>query len=145
MLRANSTKDLMAIKILDIGQCGFDGPRMAALWRDELDATVDSVDSGNEAAQSLKKNTYDIILVNRILAADGSSGLDVIKLLRNTDTSVPVMLVSDLSDAQDTAVALGAVRGFGKAQLGKPTTLELVANVASRKRKDKGTHEPRAK
>ena len=31
---------------------------------------------------------------------------------------------------QDAAVALGAVRGFGKAELGNPATLKLVASVA---------------
>jgi CheY-like chemotaxis protein len=123
----------MAIRILDVGQCGFDGPRMAALWRDKLDATVDRVANGKDAAQRLKKGGYDVVLVNRVLAADGSSGLDVIEDLLSAKTSVPVMLVSDLTDAQDAAVALGAVRGFGKAELGEPATLELVASVADRK------------
>ena len=41
------------------------------------------------------------------------------------------MLVSDRPDAQDAAVALGAVRGFGKADLGVPETLEWVVRVAS--------------
>jgi len=31
----------MPIKILDVGQCGFDGPRMSRLCREKLDATVD--------------------------------------------------------------------------------------------------------
>jgi len=52
--------------------------------------------------------------VNRVLAADGSSGMKVIETLLGTGTKVPVMLVSDFTEAQDTAVSLGAVRGFGK-------------------------------
>jgi CheY-like chemotaxis protein len=121
----------MAIKILDVGQCGFDGPRMAALWQDELGATVDRVDSGGEAAARIARGKYDVVLVNRLLAADGSSGLDVIQELIEAGTSVPVMLVSDLPDAQEAAMARGAVRGFGKADLGAPATLELVKRVAS--------------
>ena len=121
----------MPIKILDVGQCGFDGPRMAKLWRDQLDATVDSAASGKQAAELLKHGGYSIVLVNRLLAADGSSGLDVIENLLRTNPSIPIMLVSDLPDAQDAAVALGAVRGFGKAELGKPATLELVERVAN--------------
>jgi hypothetical protein len=77
------TEEFMAIIILDVGQCGFDGPRMAALWRDKLDATVDRVANGKDAAQSLKKGGYDVVLVNRVLAADGSSGLDVIADLQS--------------------------------------------------------------
>jgi CheY-like chemotaxis protein len=120
----------MAIKILDVGQCGVDGPRMASLWRGKLHATVDRSASGDDAVRRLQQGQYDLVLVNRVLAADGSSGLDVIKSLRETNASVPVMLVSDLPDAQDEAIALGAVRGFGKADLDDQSTLDLVASVA---------------
>ena len=108
---------------------------MAALWHDKLEATVDCVDSSEEAGQSLKRGDYDVVQVNRVLAADGSSGLDVIKELLSSGTTVPAMLVSDLPEAQDAAVALGAIRGFGKAELGEPGTLESVASVAGRKKK----------
>jgi CheY-like chemotaxis protein len=134
MLTLNAhAEDFMAIKILDVGQCGFDGPRMAALWRDKLGATVDRVATGKDAVERLKNGGYDVVLVNRVLAADGSSGLDVIEDLLSAKTSVPVMLVSNLTEAQDAAVALGAVRGFGKADLGEPGTLELVASVSGGK------------
>ena len=85
-----------------------------------------SAATGENAAELLKHGGYSIILVNRLLAADGSSGLDVIENLLRTNPSIPIMLVSDLPMPQDAAVALGAVRGFGKADLGKPATLELV-------------------
>jgi CheY-like chemotaxis protein len=62
----------MAIRILDVGQCGFDGPRMAALWRERLGAIVDNADSGHDALQRLQHQKYDAILVNRVLARDGS-------------------------------------------------------------------------
>jgi DNA-binding response OmpR family regulator len=120
----------MPIKILDVGQCGFDGPRMEDLWRKQLGATVERCDFGPEAVQRVRDNKYDIILVNRILAKDGTSGLEVIRDLISTGTKTPVMLVSDRSDAQDEAVALGAVRGFGKAELGQQATLDLVQRVA---------------
>jgi CheY-like chemotaxis protein len=122
----------MPIKILDVGECGFDGPRMATLWHDELGATVDRVDDGQAAAHKLKQGKYDLVLMNRVLAADGSSGLAVIENLLKAKTKVPIMLVSDLPEAQDAAVALGAIRGFGKSHLGEPATLKLVASVAMR-------------
>ena len=123
----------MSIKILDVGQCGVDGPRMAAVWRDKLGAIVDRSASCDDAVKRLGRGDYDLVLVNRLLAADGSSGLDVIRDLLGTGTSVPVLLVSDRADAQDQAVALGATRGFGKAALDDPATLALVANAANAK------------
>lgn len=118
------------MKILDVGQCGFDGPRMARLWREALEAEVERADTGDEAAELLADQDFDLVLVNRVLAADRSSGLDVIERLRAQNVHVPIMLVSDLPEAQDAAVALGAVRGFGKAHLGERSTLELVSSVA---------------
>ena len=120
----------MALRILDVGQCGFDGPRMATLWHEKLDAKVDRSPGLADAEKKLKLNQYNIILVNRVLAADGSSGIEVIEALLK-ETKTPVMLVSDHLEAQDEAVALGAVRGFGKAHLGEPETLELVRQAAS--------------
>ena len=118
------------MKILDVGQCGFDGPRMARLWREALEAEVERADTGEEAAELLADQDFDLVLVNRVLAADRSSGLEVIERLRTQNAHVPIMLVSDLPEAQDAAVALGAVRGFGKAHLGERSTLDLVSSVA---------------
>jgi CheY-like chemotaxis protein len=123
----------MAMRILDIGQCGFDGPRMESLWREKLGATVDRCDSGGDALKCLGRAKYDVVLVNRILARTGDSGLEVIRNLIASGMKTPVMLVSDRSDAQDQALALGAVRGFGKAELGEQSTLDLVQSVAAGK------------
>ena len=123
------------MKILDVGQCGFDGPRMAHLWHDALGAQVDCADTSDDAVEMLQSDDYDVVLVNRVLAADESSGLEVISRLRELQLTTPVMLVSDLPQAQDAAVRLGAVRGFGKAHLGERSTLELVSQVASAHKK----------
>ena len=118
------------MKILDVGQCGFDGPRMARLWHEALGAEVDCANTGDNAVEMLQRTDYDVVLVNRVLASDKSSGLEVIKRLLVLQREIPVMLVSDLAEAQDAAVALGAVRGFGKAHLGERSTLDLVSRVA---------------
>lgn len=118
------------MKILDVGQCGFDGPRMARLWHEALGAEVDCANTGDDAVEMLQRTDYDIVLVNRVLASDESSGLEVIERLLMLQREIPVMLVSDLAEAQDAAVALGAVRGFGKAHLGERSTLDLVSRVA---------------
>jgi|SRR6267142_165763 len=119
------------MKILDVGQCGFDGPRMARLWHEALGATVECANLSDDAIEMVRRNDYDLVLVNRVLAGDESSGLDVIARLLELGLKTPVMLVSDHPEAQDAAVRLGAVRGFGKAHLGERSTLELVSRVAS--------------
>lgn len=121
------------MKILDVGQCGFDGPRIKSLLQKKVHASVEGADTLEEATERLKSGHYDVVLVNRVLAADGSSGLDLIQQLIEDGTSVPIMLVSDRADAQDAAVKLGALRGFGKADLGDPETFELIERAAAGK------------
>jgi hypothetical protein len=120
----------MPIKILDVGQCGFDGPRMSRLLREKLDATVDQADNGEEASRRLIAGKYNLALINRVLAADGSSGIELIGSLIKSGCKTPLMLVSDHRDAQDLAVSLGAIRGFGKAVLERPETFELIRIAA---------------
>src|SRR5260221_5048626 len=123
------------MKILDVGQCGLDGPRMARLWHDALGAEVDCADTSDDAVEMLQSNNYDVVLVNRVLAADESAGLEVISRLLELGLGTPVMLVSDLSEAQDAALRLGAERGFGKGPLGAVLPREPVAHVASPRKK----------
>jgi DNA-binding NarL/FixJ family response regulator len=120
----------MPIKILDVGQCGFDGPRMSRLLREKLDATVDCAATEEDATRRLAAGKYNLVLVNRVLAADGASGVELIHTLITSGCATPLMLVSDHTDAQDIAVAHGAVRGFGKAVLAQPETFELIRNAA---------------
>ena len=121
----------MKIKILDVGQCGFDGPRMARLLKEKLDASVDSAATGEDAKRHLAAGKYDLVLVNRILAADGAPGIELIDELVKSGCSIPLMLVSDRKEAQDLAVACGGVRGFGKAVLEEPETFEIIKKAVN--------------
>lgn len=118
------------MKILDVGQCGIDGPEMEQLFTEELDADVLTVDTADEAKQALREEDFDIVLVNRVLDADGSSGVDLIGALKNSGVETPIMLVSDHEDAQERAVKLGAVRGFGKSELESRATLQKIRKAA---------------
>jgi DNA-binding response OmpR family regulator len=71
----------MPIKILDVGQCGFDGPRMSRLLREKLDAKVDTAATAEEALRRLTDGKYNLVLVNRVLAEDGASGVEFIDAL----------------------------------------------------------------
>ncbi len=109
-------------RVLSIGQCGFDSASLERLFRQSYAAEVESVDSGDEARGLLRGSQFDLVLVNRRLDRDGSSGIDLIAQLLEDAPSVPVMLVSDRADAQAEAVEKGATPGFGKSALGSPET-----------------------
>ena len=121
---------MQQIRILDVGQCGVDGPRMSRLFQSKLKAIVDEADDLDQTRKKLSQNDYNLVLVNRVLAREGSSGLDVIQAIIADRCDCPVMLVSDRDDAQEEAVAKGAVRGFGKSQLTEDATLELICKAA---------------
>jgi two-component system chemotaxis response regulator CheY len=113
------------IKVLSVGQCGIDHPAIRRLLRTALDADVVPADSADVAISELRQGQYDLVLVNRLFDL-GGSGLEFIADLKADESlrQVPVMLVSDLSEAQQKAVELGALPGFGKAALHRPETVE---------------------
>jgi CheY-like chemotaxis protein len=123
-------------RILSIGQCAADHYRITQTFKDHFAAEVVGVDNGTEAAQILAQQEIDLILVNRILDASGSSGMEVIKGLKQSSekSAIPTMLVSNYDDAQEEAVKLGAIKGFGKAALGQPAMLSAVLRVLEREK-----------
>ena len=111
-------------KILSVGQCGADAGAIARTLADRLEATVDTAHSATEAVRKVEAGGFDLVLINRILDADGTSGLDLLEVL--IKNGVSVMLVSDRADAQEAAVALGGIRGFGKSALSRPETATVI-------------------
>ena len=116
-------------RILNVGQCHIDGPWMKRVLEGQLGAVVDGADSPEEAADQARRHRYRLILVNRELAHDSTSGLDVVSELIAEHPRTPVMLVSDLPEAQAAAVERGAVPGFGKSELETAETLQRLAKI----------------
>jgi DNA-binding response OmpR family regulator len=89
------------------------------------------VDSLDDALAALRAGGFDLVLINRRLEYHGSSGIECIAALKKDEklAAVPVMLVSNLRDAQRDAMALGALSGFGKAALNEASTVERLAEV----------------
>lgn len=116
-------------RVLDVGQCTPDHANIARLLKQEFDAVVDRAKTTEQVTYMTGFYDYDLVLVNRILDADGSAGLTLIELMKSSDElrTVPVMLVSNFADAQAQAVQAGAIRGFGKDALGDPATIDLLA------------------
>jgi CheY-like chemotaxis protein len=116
----------MAKRILSVGQCMADHSGITWMVRQHFQAEVVSAGTAADALRQLRKQAFDLVLVNRVLDRDHSSGLDVIRQIKADKDlhQLPVMLVSNYADAQEQAEKLGAVPGFGKAALGDTEVVE---------------------
>jgi two-component system chemotaxis response regulator CheY len=116
-------------RVLSVGQCGADHWGISRTLQKAFCAEVVAAHTAAEALEQLRSAPFALVLVNRVFDADGSSGTDFIRQMREDESlkPVPVMLVSNYEDAQAEAVAAGALPGFGKAALGQPHMLGRVA------------------
>lgn len=124
----------MAVKrVLSVGQCLADHMSITSTLRSHFRVEVQGADTPAEALEQLRGGSFDLVLVNRIGDADGSSGVAFIRQLKADEAlrSVPVLLVSNYADAQREAEQAGAVPGFGKAALGQPAMLARVKGFLS--------------
>jgi len=129
MTNSNRTKGRNVSKrILSIGQCTFDAGSIADMIRTNFRAEVSDASSAREALERLQQDHFDLVLINRVLDADGSSGLDIVKQIKSNAATLdtPVMIVSNHEDAQQAAVAAGAEWGFGKAALNARATIAVL-------------------
>jgi two-component system chemotaxis response regulator CheY len=116
-------------RVLSVGQCGADHGSISWTLQRAFGAEVVPAATAASARALLVRGGFDLVLVNRVFDADGDGGLAFVRDLKAdpTLTALPVMLVSNYSDAQDEAVQAGALPGFGKAALGAPEMLGRVA------------------
>jgi CheY-like chemotaxis protein len=121
----------MAKRVLDVGNCGPDHMAIRNYLTRNFDCEIVQVDDATGALTELRANRFDLVLVNRKLDIDYSDGMDVIRALKADveASSVPVMLVTNYPEHQDAAVAIGAVRGFGKLEFGKPETRDKLSPI----------------
>lgn len=123
-------------RVLDVGNCDPDHGSIKWVIESEFDARLDRVMFVPDALQRMRETAYDLVLVNRLIFEDQSDGMELIRAAK-ADASlsrIPILLVSNYPDAQQAAVAAGAVPGFGKARLGKPDMLATLDPFLSRKR-----------
>lgn len=120
-------------RVLDVGQCGFDHPRIKQKIESTFGASVDRAHTAAETLDLAQQTSYDLIMVNRILDADGDSGLELIKSLKKNSaaSSTQVMLISNYSDAQREAIQAGAVQGFGKNAINAAETKKVLTELLS--------------
>jgi two-component system chemotaxis response regulator CheY len=115
-------------RVLSIGQCDYDHRYIVGLISQHFEAEVVPAVTAEEAWTHLRQESFHLVMVNRIFDGSGDSGqLFIQQLKADPDLGgLPVMLVSNHDDAQQQAMAAGAVRGFGKGALADAATLELL-------------------
>lgn len=122
-------------RVLDVGNCDPDHSGIRLMLLRNFDVQIERVMFVPEALALLERTTCDLVLVNRLIFADGSDGLELVRAMRADQRfqGTPVMLISNFPEAQRAAQAAGAVPGFGKARVGAPETVELLAEYLPRR------------
>lgn len=115
--------------VLSIGQCRPDQAAITHYLTSQFGAKVLTADLASDAWQLLKNQTIDLVLINRKLDADYSDGMEILQqiLADKAMAALPVMLVSNFAEWQEKAVAMGAMHGFGKAELNRPETRQRLS------------------
>jgi two-component system, OmpR family, response regulator len=105
----------------------------------ENGAVVDHMANGRDGLLMAASGVYDVIIMDRMLP--GVDGLTILKTLRSSGNSTPVLILSALGDVEDRVVGLKA---GGDDYLAKPYAFaELVARLeALMRRRRKGAPEP---
>lgn len=116
-------------RVLNVGQCSADHYSLRRLIEVSFGAEVVAAHDADTALDALREGSFDLVLVNRLLDADGSDGLEIVRAIQADAAlrATPVMLVTNYAEYQEQAVAAGAEPGFGKSSLQKPETRERLA------------------
>jgi len=118
----------MGKRILDVGNCDPDHLKIKGLLQRHFEAEVVREHNHDGALAELRRHPFDLVLINRLMDADGTSGLEIVKTITQDPQlkRIPVMLLTNFPEHQQAAMAVGAVQGFGKAALSEPATVELL-------------------
>lgn len=120
----------MTATVISAGQCGFDSGGISRMIGN-VGGSVITTDSMQTTLAKALEIQPNLILINRIFDATGESGLECIKKFKEDKglQNLPLMLISNYEDAQQQAVALGALRGFGKRSLSDKAVIQLLKQI----------------
>lgn len=118
----------MTKTLLDCGNCGPDFNSIRQMVTSAFQASVLQTHGPEDTIALVKNRKVDLITVNRKLDRDYTDGMEVIRQLKaDPETAeIPVMLVTNYDEHQQTAIAAGAIQGFGKLDVGSKQTVELL-------------------
>lgn len=114
--------------LLDCGNCGPDFNTIRKMVTSNFSASVIQSHGAEDTMEILRKRKIDLVTVNRKLDRDYSDGLEVVKKIKADPevSSIPVMLVTNYEEHQQTAIEAGCVPGFGKLSVNEPETREAL-------------------
>jgi len=115
-------------KVVLVGHCGADSSYLRIAVASAGPAvSVVSVDDEESLGTALAAGA-ELVLINRILdwGFDEQEGVALISRLRRTHPNLKTMLISNYADAQQAAVAAGALPGFGKREIGTAKVKQLL-------------------
>ncbi len=117
--------------VLSVGQCVPDHAALSQFFEKHFDVQIITADLPAETLEILRTRAVDLVLINRKLDADYSEGMEILRSIKADLelASTPTMIVSNFEEAQQAAVAGGAVYGIGKAELMSPAARDRVAAV----------------
>jgi len=121
----------MSKRIVDVGSCGYDHGMLQRYFSSTFGSSIEQANHWQDLSCLREKGPIDLVLVNRLLDADGSSGLEIVSRIvaDGRFAGTITMLVSNHESAQAEAIVRGAKRGFGKAILQEPEVEILLAAV----------------
>ncbi len=116
----------MSRKVLDVGNCSPDHSSLVRLLQSQFDVDILRTHGFRDTLDTLKSDKFDLVLVNRIMDRDGASGLEIIQAIKGHSelSAIPVMMISNYEEAQQSAINSGAEPGFGKSELTDQSTIE---------------------
>jgi two-component system chemotaxis response regulator CheY len=111
-------------RVIDVGNCVPDHAAIRGMLERQFHAEVMQTHGTDDTLRLLRREPFDLVLVNRKLDQDYSDGLDIIKTIKADPElqATPCMLITNYEDQQQTAVRAGAEPGFGKKSLYAPET-----------------------
>jgi len=121
----------MLKKVLVVGNCDYDGPRIVAMINENFkNLNVMESKTIDKAINLIKKNKFELVMVNRIGNEDGRNGLELIDWIRNNKDkklkSTPIMLITNYLDKMNEAMKHGAIKGFGKEDINSSRKLSPI-------------------
>ena len=118
----------MGQRIVLVGHCGVDAPRLEReVSRICPRADVMTINSEAQLHDIVEEGAA-LLLINRHLpyGFESEEGVELMRDLQQMNPDVTMMLVSDMPDAQDEARKAGAIKGFGKADLGSGRIADIL-------------------